>query len=356
MGISFRQRRHQPPEISQKLTMRLAMLILAGVLLIELRSILIPVVLAGLLSFLLIPLVNGLTRWGLSSHMAILIAELAATLPFLGMIVILAATVEPLNAALPKYQQGLTRQIYQSVDTLLGQLESEDQRLKIREALGRNLLPKVMNEGVQFAQKSLKTVTTTLGYFFLTMLLSLFMLLESRRFKEKLIEAFGPDYPILTSMEGIGRDVRAYIVAKTAISVFTGLCVWGFLAMLDVDFAAFWGLLAIPLNFIPTVGAIVASFPPIAVVLVDPQLSTWTAMGVTLGLLVINGLIGSVLDPRYVGHTVKLSPLIVFLSMLVWGILWGPVGMILAVPMTVSIKVICARIPALEGVAILMKG
>ena len=74
------------------------------------------------------------------------------------------------------------------------------------------------------------------------------------------------------------------------------------------------------------------------------------------GLLAINGIIGSVLDPRFVGQTVKLSPLVVFLSMLVWYALWGPVGMILAVPIMVSLKVVFARIPALEPVATMMSG
>ena len=115
-------------------------------------------------------------------------------------------------------------------------------------------------------------------------------------------------------------------------------------------------LLAFPLNFVPTVGAIAASLPPVIVALVDPAAGPWTIAGVVIGLGAVNGLIGAILDPRYVGHAVKVSPLVVFLSMLVWGFLWGPIGMILAVPIMVSVKVICARIPALEPIATLMKG
>jgi AI-2 transport protein TqsA len=194
------------------------------------------------------------------------------------------------------------------------------------------------------------------GYLFLTLLLAGFVLHEGRRLREKFGLAFGPENPLLGALEAIGRDVRAYVVAKTIISALTSLAVGILLWACEVDFALFWAVVAFPLNFIPTVGAIVASLPPMLLATVDPEMSAWGAVGVALGLLAINGIIGSVLDPRYVGHTVKLSPLVVLLSMLLWGTLWGPLGMILAVPIMVSVKLVCARIPALEPVATLMTG
>ncbi len=335
---------------------RLGVLVLGGFMLVYLRPILVPIVFAGLLSFLLLPLVSALVRRGLSFHMSILIAECVATLPVLAVIFIFATTVGPLKDALPKYQQGLTRQINRGIENILERVESVEQRKKVREVISRNLLPKILSEGVQLIQVSFQTVTTLMGYVFLTLLISLFMLLEAPRFREKFLEAFGEEHPVNASLAGIGRDVRAYVVAKTAMSVLTAFFVWGFLELLSVDFSLFWGLLALSLNFIPTVGAVIASIPPIVIALVDPLLSIWTTIGLTLGLLLIHGIIGSLLDPRFVGQTVKLSPLVVFLSMLIWGLLWGPVGMLLAVPMMVSVKVICTRIPALEPIAILMRG
>ena len=79
-------------------------------------------------------------------------------------------------------------------------------------------------------------------------------------------------------------------------------------------------------------------------------------MGVAIGLLTLNGVIGAVLDPRYVGSAVRVSPLVVFLSVLIWGVVWGPIGMILAVPIMVCLKVVCGRVPALHPFARFVEG
>lgn len=344
------------PSLTQRLAARLAVLVLGGFILVYLRPILVPLVLAILLSFLVLPLVGRLTARGVPGPIAIILAETVATLPFLAMILVFMATVGPLSEALPKYQQRLTDQTGAAIDAVLARVENTQQREQLRAEITENLLPRVIGEGVSFAQSSLRTATTVVGYFFLTLVLCAFILVEGRRLREKFAEAFGPDHSMVDALDGIGRDVRAYVVAKTWISALTGFCVWILLEVLGVDFAAFWGLLAFPLNFVPTVGSIAASIPPILVAIVDPEMSLWGAVAVATGLLSINLIIGTFLDPRFVGQAVKLSPLVVFVSMLVWGVLWGPVGMILAVPIIVSAKVVFARVPQLAPMATLMKG
>jgi predicted PurR-regulated permease PerM len=235
-------------------------------------------------------------------------------------------------------------------------MEDENRRKAVRREVVQKVLPELVQEGSQLIQSSVGTVTTALSSFFLTLVLSGFMLAESRRFREKFHQAFGGDHPLLGSLEGIGRDVRRYVVAKTWISALTGTSVWLFLELFGVDFAPLWGLLAFPLNFIPTVGAIVASIPPVLVALIDPSISGFALTGIILGLLTINGTIGAVLDPRYVGQAVRVSPLVIFSSMLIWGVLWGPTGMILAVPIMVSLKVVCSRVPSLEPFATMLRG
>lgn len=342
--------------LAWRVTGRLAALVLTGVVLITLRPILIPLVLAILLSFLVLPLVAWMTRRGVPGALAIIGAETAATLPFLGLFLVFSATVGPVSQALPKYKDRLIYQANQTIEAIVDRVGDTEQREVVRREIGENLLPGAFSGVVQFFQDGVSAATTAVGYLFLTLLLCGFILVEGRRFHEKFEEAYGANHPLLAALQGIGHDVRVYVVAKTLISALTGFFVWIFLELCDVDFAVFWGLLAFPLNFVPTVGAIVASLPPIVVAMVDPAMTAWGATGVAIGLLAINGAIGSVLDPRYVGQAVKVSPLVVFLSMLVWGTLWGPIGMILAVPIMVSVKVVCARIPALEPIATLMKG
>lgn len=335
---------------------RLITLVLGGFVLVYFQPILVPLVLALLLAFLLLPVVRALVKRGWPTGLAIVVSEGVAMLPLLGLILFFISTAGPLSQELPKYQTRLVFEANALIDWAMERVGDGPAREQLRQELTQDLLPRILNESARMAQRTLGTATAALGSFALTLLLAGFILAEAARFREKFTEAYGKDHALLGALVGIGRDVRVYLVAKSFISALTGLCVWLFLWVCGVDFAAFWGLLAFPLNFVPTVGAIVASLPPVLVALVDPTMSGWMAAFVIIGLMAINGVIGAWLDPRYVGQAVKVSPLVVFLSMLVWGALWGPVGMILAVPIMVSIKVICARIPALEPIATLMKG
>lgn len=345
-----------PTGLSVVVASRLLIVGLLGFGLVYLQSILIPLVFALLLSFVLLPAVRWLTRRKVPSGVAIMACLTAAMLPLGGLILFFISTAGPLSQEMPKYQDRLVYETNHLIDWAATRIGDEETRETVRRELTENLLPRILDEGARMAQRTLGTATAALGAFALTLLLAGFCLAEAQRFREKFAEAYGGDHPLLDALKGIGHDVRAYLVAKTFISAVTGLCVGLFLWACGVDFAAFWGLLAFPLNFIPTVGAVVASLPPVLVALVDPALSGWMAFSVVVGLVAINGVIGAWLDPRYVGHAVKVSPLVVFGSMLVWGILWGPVGMILAVPIMVSVKVICARFPGLERIATLMKG
>lgn len=336
-------------------TRRLGATALLGFFLVYLKPILVPIFLALLLAVVLTPLVDWLERHRVGTPFAILLAESAAMLPVLGFILMFVATVGPLSDALPKYQAQLTSQVSQGVDFIIERAPEAD-RAELRRQLSERLIPEALAEGAELVQSSLRAVGTLFGYFFLTLLITGFVLHEGRRIQEKFAEAFGANNPITGSLSSIGRDVRAYVVAKAIISALTAFGVWTFLQICQVDFALFWGLLAFPLNFIPTVGAIVASIPPILLVMIDPEMSGWGAAGVGVGLIAINGVIGSVLDPRYVGGRVRISPLMVLLSMLLWGFIWGPVGAILAVPIMVSVKLVCERIPSLTPLATLMGG
>ncbi len=341
---------------SVHLAARLGLVLVMGFILVYFQALLIPVVLAIFLSFLLMPLVVTMTRRGVPSALAIVAAEVTATLPVLVLILVFSSSLRPLGQQLPIYQDRLIEKAEDLLNRALTRIDDETQREMLRKELGENLLPKVVGETARIATDSVGALTTALGSFFLTLLLSAFMLNEARRIKEKFAQAFGVGHPLLESLEGIGVDVRRYVVAKTWISALTAFCVWVVLTSADVDFALFWGLLAFPLNFIPTVGAIVASIPPILIALIDPQQSTMSIVLIGSALVLVNGFIGSVLDPRFVGNTVRLSPLVVLLSMLIWGLVWGAAGMILAVPIMVAVKVICLRVPGYKPIATLMQG
>jgi predicted PurR-regulated permease PerM len=133
------------------------------------------------------------------------------------------------------------------------------------------------------------------------------------------------------------NNVNHYMFIKTLVSLVTGLLVTVMVTILGVDLPLLWGLLAFALNFVPNIGSVIAGLPPVLLTLV--QLGPLRALLVAIGYVVINLLIGSVLEPRFLGRGLGLSTLVVFLSLLFWGWLLGPVGMLLSVPLTMTAKI-----------------
>ena len=139
-------------------------------------------------------------------------------------------------------------------------------------------------------------------------------------------------------VNSISENINKYIAIKTGISIVTGLLVTIFLLIIGVDYPVLWGVLAFALNFIPTIGSIIALIP--AVLLTIVQLGFGDALIVLIGYLVINTIMGNILEPRLMGKGLGLSTLVVFISLIFWGWVLGPVGMLLSVPLTITIKII----------------
>ena len=136
------------------------------------------------------------------------------------------------------------------------------------------------------------------------------------------------------------------------MSVITGIIVTLFLSLLGVDFPILWGLLAFLLNFVPNIGSVIAAIPPVLLAYV--QLGGWSATFVIFGFLIINIVIGSFIEPRYLGKGLGLSPLVVFISLVFWGWVLGPIGMLLSVPLTITAKLALEANPNTNWIAILL--
>ena len=349
------QERHTR-RVTQHLSAQLLSLCAFGFLLVQLKPILVPLVLAVLLALLLSPLIQQLTKRGVPGGIAILLAELCAFLPLIGVTLILSMTTKPLSQALPKYKLALIDKANQIAHWIGDFIENPTLREGVLQELKGSLAPQLIDQGVALTQQGVRAMSAGVGLFFLTLLLSAFVLLEASQLKEKTRAAYGEGHPLLISIASIGEDVRAYVVAKTLINFLTSVAVWLVLTIAGVDFALLWGLIAFPLNFIPTVGAIIASLPPLLIATIDPELSWFAVSFVFIGLGLVNGVIGSVLDPRYVGQKVRLSPLVILSSMLLWALLWGPIGALLAVPLMASLRVVLSHIPTFRPFAIMMRG
>lgn len=160
-----------------------------------------------------------------------------------------------------------------------------------------------------------------------------------------------------TSLWGEARQrVRVYIIAKAAISAVTGLSVAVVLGILGVDLAMVFGLFAFLLNFIPSVGSVIATLLPLPVVLFSPDLSVTAAVLAMVVPASLQMVIGNVIDPKVTGGSLDLHPVTVLVALMLWGVLWGIVGMFLATPLTAVIKILCERSDVTRPVAQLLAG
>ncbi len=186
----------------------------------------------------------------------------------------------------------------------------------------------------------------------LVVLILVFMLLEVVGAPRKIRLALANPEADLSRFEKITTEVKRYLVIKTYVSLVTGLLVWVLLAILNVDFALLWGVVAFLLNFIPNVGSFIAAFP--AIILSTIQYDLGIAAIVGGGYLAINMLLGNLIEPQLMGRRLGLSVLVVFLSLVFWGWLWGPAGMLLAVPLTMVIKITLENSDQWNWVSVLM--
>ena len=197
-------------------------------------------------------------------------------------------------------------------------------------------------------------VGTLISTSFLILMTTTFLLIEAAGFREKLAVAFGQRGRDFERSTGIITQVQRYLGIKTLISAATGIVLGVWCKILGVPFAALWGLLAFALNYVPSIGSILAAIPPVALALIEA--GPWTALFVLLGYGVVNQLLGNMLEPMWLGRRLGLSALVVFLSMLFWGWTWGPVGMFLSVPLTMSAKIFFENTPDLRWIAVMMGG
>jgi len=191
-----------------------------------------------------------------------------------------------------------------------------------------------------------------LGNSLVIILVVVFILLEVPGFAAKFRAAFPHSENTMQQMGRIANNVVNYLGLKTLVSAFTGLLAGGLVAVVGVDFALLWGLLAFLLNYIPTFGSIIAALPPVMLALV--QFGVGPAAAVGIGYLVINFVMGSVIEPRIMGRSMGLSTLVVFLSLLAWGWVLGTAGMFFAVPLTMALKIGLETDPDTRWLAVLM--
>lgn len=187
------------------------------------------------------------------------------------------------------------------------------------------------------------------------LLFLIFLMAEREGFPRRLMRSLGRENstPILDALGRINTSVQHYLGLKTAISALTGFLVSISLMIFGIHFALLWGVLAFALNFIPNIGSLISVAPPVAITLF--QTGSVTKTLVVAGVLIsIQVVVGNVLEPKVMGQGLNLSPLVVLLSLLFWGWMWGIPGMLLSVPLTAAIKIGMEQLESTRPVARMM--
>lgn len=304
----------------------------------------VPLVLALFVAAVSLPAMNAFRRLGLPGALAVLLVLLVDSIVLIGLGMIVVRAAAEIRDALPRYVERF--QVMEG--DLLAQLERWG--VEVDALTYAELVQPERVLGV--ATTLLRSLTEAFSAFVLLLLFLIFILIEAARLPAKLQAAFGGPSFDLAQLGRILGEVQSYLAVKTLVSIVTGLLVGTGAAVLGVDFALLWGLLAFVLNFVPSVGSIVAGIPAVLVALV--QHGPGTAVALASVFLVVNVVLGNLLEPAIMGRRLGLSTFFVILAVVYWGFVWGPVGMLLSLPLTLAVKIGLEQSAELRWVAVLM--
>ncbi|MBT8092253.1 MAG: AI-2E family transporter [Gammaproteobacteria bacterium] len=261
----------------------------------------------------------------------------------LGMIV--GTSIAEFTAALPGYQARLDR-IVEGLLAIVARFLDDDQSI---ENLGDMIDP---GWAMGLAASILNSLKDVLTNAFLIIFTMIFILLEASSVQTKFEAAFGRKEQSLERPRLFLQNLGRYLGIKTIVSLATGLCAGLLTWSLGVDFPLLWAMLAFLLNYVPTIGSIIAAVPVVLLALV--QIGPGAAGATAIGFIGINIVFGNLIEPRLMGYGVGLSPLVVFVGLVAWGWVFGPVGMLLSVPLTMTLKLALENDERTRWVAILL--
>ena len=191
--------------------------------------------------------------------------------------------------------------------------------------------------------------------FVMTFVFLMFMMIEAPFLDDKINKAFGKNSErVRKILSTISAQVSQYLGTLTLISFATGVCAWLVLTVLGVRLAAGWGVLTFLLNFIPTVGSIIATVPPVVMAIIQFSPGLFRPFIVLVSLAAIQLTIGNIITPKVMGDKLGVSPVMLLLSLLLWGMIWGIPGALLSTPIISIIKIVCENIPVLHSIAVLI--
>lgn len=319
------------PDIGFSKTARTILVLAAMVVIIagmkQAASLIVPFLLSVFIAVLCFPMMLSLQKRGFGQSISLFLVIVLVFVIGLAIAMLIGSSVDDFSRNLPVYQMRITQQW----QTLIQWLAMQDVVLSA-DYLNTSLDPKA---AMRMVASILSGFGNVLANSFLIFLTVIFILLEGATFSKKIEAISSADLDSDFSTK-FTEKLRMYMSIKTWMSAATGILVALWLWFLGVDYPALWGVLAFMLNYVPNIGSIIAAVPAVLLALI--QVGTGTAFLVMVGYMVINVVMGNVIEPKYMGKGLGLSALVVFLSLVFWGWVLGTAGMLLSVPLTVAVK------------------
>jgi predicted PurR-regulated permease PerM len=284
-------------------------------------SILVPFFLAVFIAVICAPPLFWLQRKGVPKVLALVLILVAILVVGLLFGALIGPSLNDFLSSLPDYQERLSTHIA----ALMGWLREKGVNIPAEEVSG------ALHPG---------WVTVV------------FILLEAADLPKKLRVVLKNPERSLSTIEKFSQSAKRYMVIKTLISAAVGLVIWLWLLILGVDYPVLWGTLSFLLNYVPNIGAIIAALPVVLLALV--QLGVGSALLTVLGFVVVHIVVGNIIEPKLTGKGLSLSTLVVFLSLVFWGWVLGPIGMILSVPMTSLVTIALQSYEETRGLAFML--
>lgn len=317
------------------------------------EAILMPLVLAIFITYLIAALGHRIQRlrlggWHPSPGLGLTAAIVILLLVIVVTVQIAAGNIREVVEAAPRYQSRLQDMFAQgmSLATTL---------LKLREPPTFTTLVHGIDLGtvVERVAGAFRTIAADTFQVFAYVA---FLLLEIRTFDLKLkafVPEMGHEQAVRATLHAMGRKIETYVLIKTGISLLNALLSYAILMLFGVDFAGFWALLVFVLNFIPYIGSPLATLFPTVLTLM--QFGSVVTTALVLGsLVVVHTFVENVIEPQLTGKSLNLSPVVMILSLSIWGAIWGITGMILSVPLMVIGMIVLAQFPKTRPIAVLM--
>lgn len=324
--------------------------ILIGVISKLLASVIMPVVIAVLFTFVLLPLIKKINSfkipWALSSVLVVILFVVFIS----GILSLLVNSLSTIVAEYPKYESKFMT-LYSYLSTTFG-IEFDEGK-SFAQNLWKNL--KVQ----EYAQKTAVFLSSGAVSFvknmFTIVLMILFLAIELKLTKQKMRTAFTNDKEKVSSIANqIAEETIRYVSIKFFISLATGILAWLVTMIIGMDFPIVWGFLSFLMNFVPIFGSIIA----VGITTLFAALQFYPNFAIPAFILIfliaVNQILGTIIEPRIEGKNLGLSPFVILVCLSFWGYIWGFLGMLLAVPVTVIIKIVCENIKELKIIAIVL--